>query len=164
MTPKGLRNHHLTAERLPISARHGEVLALDIENGDRAVMVDDGGNDDGHAFPRSGAGNGDMMAGAPSGLRVGAIAQHRAAGETERQTAVVVPELAQFAPFIHRARHGPCFEMRLDEAGAAIEIARKMKNSGTGRPIARLVCKPSFCVSVKRSHVDTMPRMLSIPE
>lgn len=61
-------------------------------------MVNDGGNDDGHAFPGAGAGDGDMVAGAPSGLRVGAVAQHCAAGETERQASVVVPELAQLAP------------------------------------------------------------------
>src|SRR5690606_13775523 len=52
----------------------------------------------------------------------------------------------------------------VDEAGAAIETARRMRNNGTGRPMARLVCTPSFCASVKRSHVETMPRMLSIPE
>ena len=91
---EGIENYDLAAERLPIAVRHGEVFTLDVEDGDRSVMVDDCGNDDGHAFPGAGAGDGDMVAGAPSGLRVGAVAQHRAAGKTERQAGVVVPELA----------------------------------------------------------------------
>lgn len=92
---EGIENHDLAAERLPKAARYGEVFTLDVEDRDRPVMVDDGGNDDRHAFPGARACDGDVMAGTPSGLRVGAVAQHCAAGETERQAAVVVPELAQ---------------------------------------------------------------------
>ena len=72
-----------------MTARDGEVLALDVEGHDGAAMLQDGRDDGADALAAAGAGDGEVMAAAPAmGVVVG-VAQKPALVARQRQAGPV---------------------------------------------------------------------------
>ncbi len=162
---EGIENHHLTPERLPISARHGEILALDIENGDRTLWS--------------------MMAGmttdTPFPARVPAMATwwpaRHPVWDFGDKRSIAPPERPSGKPRCRCAEagatrsgsstgrvHGPSLEILLDDAGAATVIARKMKNSGTGRPMRGWFARQAFALPVNGPMSQPFPGRFRFPD